>query len=68
MPAFQPWKLRSARHSQKLVRRHEARWAQRNILAGQRLHFRQQPRFYLDICHKYSFSPADGRNLVAFWE
>jgi hypothetical protein len=42
-----------------LVRRYEAQLAQQNILVGQRPHYHQWLRYYLDFCHKYSFVPTD---------
>ena len=51
-----------------LVRRYEARLAQQNILVGQRPHYHQWLRYYLDFCSKYSFKPLDRQSLPAFQE
>ena len=51
-----------------LVRRYEARLAQRNVMAGQRPHYHKWLRYYLDFCHKYSFAPADRQSWPAFQE
>ncbi|KAB2931080.1 MAG: integron integrase [Candidatus Contendobacter sp.] len=54
--------------SPELARRYEARLAQRNVMTGQRPHYHKWLRYYLDFCHKYSFSPTDRRGLPAFRE
>jgi len=51
-----------------LTRRYEARLAQQNILAGQRPHYHKWLRYYLDFCHKYSFTSTERRSLPAFQE
>ncbi len=51
-----------------LTRRYEARLAQQNLMAGQRPHYHQWLRYYLDFCDKYSFAPTDRLSLPAFQE
>jgi integron integrase len=51
-----------------LTRRYEARLAQQNLMAGQRPHYHQWLRYYLDFCSKYSFAPTDRLSLPAFQE
>jgi integron integrase len=51
-----------------LTRRYEARLTRRNVMTGQRPHYHQWLRYYLDFCHKYSFSPTDRLGLPAFQE
>ena len=51
-----------------LVQRYEARLVQQNLMAGQRPHYHQWLRYYLDFCQKYGFAPADRQSLPAFQE
>ena len=51
-----------------LARRYEARLTQWNVMAGQRPHYHQWLRYYLDFCSKYSLAPTDRPSLPAFRE
>lgn len=49
-----------------LVQRYEARLVQQNLMAGQRPHYHQWLRYYLDFCQKYGFAQRIARVCPLF--
>jgi len=49
-----------------MLRAYDALLAQRNVVGGERNHYRKWLRYYLDYCHKYHHDPADRMSFSVF--